>query len=90
MATQSYSVPEESQNLLFDALVNNPLHSSTPAEIGEAAKHVSFSGKAFPSIPVNWRFAESISALKGFQGAMLNVLLKKKYSLDYQRIDINT
>jgi len=90
MTRQTYSVPAESQKLLLNALVNNPLHSSAPAEIGKAANHISFSGNDFPSIPINWRFAESISALKGFQGAMLNVLLKKKYSLDYQTIDIDT
>jgi hypothetical protein len=88
--TQPYSVPVESQKLLLDALVNNPLHSSAPVEISQAARYISFYGNDFPSIPVNWRFAESISALKGFQGAMLNVLLKKKYSIDYQTIDINT
>jgi hypothetical protein len=90
MTAQTYSIPLEAQRLLNDGLVNNKLHASAPAEIKPASGFVEFSGADLPSIPVIWRFAESVSALKGFQGAMLNVLLKRKYGIDYQKIVINT
>jgi hypothetical protein len=85
-----YSVPIESRKLLVDQLVHNPLLASAPADVKDAVKHVTFTGRDTPTIPINWRFAESISALKGFQGTMLNVLLNRKYGMDYQEILINT
>ncbi|TFK32685.1 CoA-transferase family III domain-containing protein [Crucibulum laeve] len=85
-----YSVPSESKKLLLDGLIHNPLHNSSPKEIEDAAANVDYVGSDLPVIPINWRFAESISALKGFQGSMLNVLLKRKYGIPYQRIIINT
>ncbi|TFK19299.1 CAIB/BAIF family enzyme [Coprinopsis marcescibilis] len=88
--TSPYSVPSESLSLLWDGIVNNPLHSTAPDDLKEAAKAVEFVGTDEPGAPINWRFAESISAIKGFQAAMLNVLLKRKYGIDYQRVVINT
>lgn len=89
--TPAYSVPQESHALLHDGILSNPLHTPfLPPEIKDAAKSVEFVGSSDPSIPINWRFAESISAIKGFQAAMLNVLLKKKYGVGYQKVTINT
>jgi hypothetical protein len=76
--TSSYSIPTEASKLLTTGIILNPLHQSAPAELLDAAKQVKFIGSALPSIPINWRFAESISALKGFQEAMLSVLLSRK------------
>lgn len=87
---ESYSVPREAQNVFLNGIIFNPLHSSAPEEIKEAAHYIEYLGSNSPSIPINWRFAESIAALKGFEGAMLNVLLKKKYGIDYQEIAIHT
>ncbi|KIM36718.1 hypothetical protein M413DRAFT_77989 [Hebeloma cylindrosporum] len=87
----TYSVPRESHILLHDGILSNPLHTPfLPPEIKDAAKSIEFIGSSEPSIPINWRFAESISAIKGFQAAMLNVLLKKKYGVEYQKVVINT
>ncbi|THU96254.1 CoA-transferase family III [Dendrothele bispora CBS 962.96] len=88
MAT--YSVPAEAQKLLENEIINNKLHSFIPSETREAYTHIEFQGTDFPSIPVNWRFAESMAALRGFEGAMLNILLNKKYGIPYQKIVINT
>ena len=85
-----YSVPEEAAKVLFDGIINNPLHAHIPNEVKEAAQHVQYVGSSEPTLPINWRFAESIAAIKGFQGSMLNVLLKKRYGLPYQQIVINT
>jgi hypothetical protein len=86
----AYSVPDEASKVFFEGIINNPLHANTPSEVKEAAKHIEYVGSSEPTLPINWRFAESIAAIKGFQGAMLNVLLKKKYGLPYQKILINT
>lgn len=87
----TYSVQEEAKNIFWDGVLRNPLHKSTlPLGIEDAASHISFSGTRLPFIPANWRFTESVSALKAFQGSMLNVLLNKKYAIPYQKIDVNT
>jgi hypothetical protein len=86
-----YSVPKEAQKILQDGILNNPLVASTlPKDIKECAREVRFEGTDKPSIPINWRFAESISALKGLEAALVNVLLKQKYGLEPQKAVINT
>ena len=85
-----YSIPQEAKQLLLQGIIDNPLHALAPDDIKAAASMIEYVGTHFPVIPINWRFAESISAIKGFQGAMLNVLLKEKYGLDFQKIVIDT
>lgn len=87
----SYSIPQETQKLFEEGILNNPLIMQTlPKGIAEAASKVRFEGTAKPSIPINWRFAESISALKGLEASMVNVLLSRKYGLEPQEAVINT
>ncbi len=77
-----YNIQEEAEKVFWDGILLNPLHlSSLPDGIEGAAKAILFSGTKSPYIPTNWRFAEGISALKAFQGALLNVLLRNKYGL---------
>lgn len=91
VSSDTYSIPSETQKIFNDGILNNPLISSTlPAGIAEAAAKVRFEGTPKPSIPINWRFAESISALKGLEAAMINVLLARKYGLPPQEVVINT
>lgn len=88
---ETYSVPDETQKVFNDGILNNPLIASTlPEGITEAAAKIRFEGSSKPSIPINWRFAESISALKGLEAAMINVLLQRKYDLEAQEAVINT
>ncbi|KAJ4366163.1 hypothetical protein N0V83_007798 [Neocucurbitaria cava] len=87
----AYSIPQSTQRIFEDGILNNPLIASTlPKEIKECAKSIRFEGSDKPSIPINWRFAESISSLKGLEAAMVNVLLKRKYGLQPQEVVINT
>ncbi|KAK1024533.1 hypothetical protein LTR33_017887, partial [Friedmanniomyces endolithicus] len=60
----TYSVPHEAQNIFQTEILNNPLVPSLPSEIKDAGNLIHFSGNDLPSIPINWRLAESISALK--------------------------
>jgi hypothetical protein len=90
-AAREYSVPKETQKVLRDGILDNPLIAQTlPKEIDECAAKVEFVGTDKPSIPINWRFAESISALKGLEASMINVLLKRKYGVEPQKAVIDT
>lgn len=86
-----YSIPRETQKIFENGILQNPLIAPTlPKEIEECSKTIRFEGSDTPSIPINWRFAESISALKGLEAAMVNVLLKQKYGVEPQEAVINT
>jgi hypothetical protein len=87
----TYSIQQETQKVFQIGILKNQLIASTlPDEIEQCAKTIHFEGTEKPSIPINWRFAESISALKGLEAAMVNVLLKRKYGLEPQKAVINT
>ncbi|KAK3707851.1 hypothetical protein LTR37_011853 [Vermiconidia calcicola] len=85
-----YSVPAEAQKLFDREILDNPLIPSLPQEIKEAGKLVNFTGNDSPSIPINWRFAESVSAMKAFEASMLNVLRAKKYGTNFSEVSIDT
>lgn len=86
-----YSIPEEARQVLLNGILHNPLvQKDLPAEAAECASYVSFEGSDAPSLPVNWRFAESISSLKAYEATILNVLLKRKYGVGPAKIKINT
>jgi hypothetical protein len=87
----TYSIPHETQKLFETGILANPLIASTlPPDIAAAASKVRFTGTDAPSIPINWRFAESIAALKGLEAAMVNVLLGRKYGMEAQEAVIDT
>lgn len=87
---QNYSVPKEAQKLFEAGILNNPPLPTLPWEIKAAGKHVTFTGNDKPSIPINWRFAESAAALKAFEASMLNVLRIRKYKCKVSEVEINT
>jgi len=90
VTSAEYSVPREARALFEEGILNNPLMSTLPTELKPLSKHVTFTGTEKPSIPINWRFAESISALKAFEATMLNHLLTRKYGIQPVDIAINT
>jgi len=88
---EAYSVPKETKRLLIEGIINNPLIAkSLPEEARQYVKNVRYVGSDAPSIPINWRFAESIASLKGLEATILNVLLVKKYGIEPQEAVINT
>ncbi|KAL4861618.1 hypothetical protein BDV12DRAFT_207856 [Aspergillus spectabilis] len=87
----SYSVPDEAAKLLREGILQNTLlRHNLPPDAALLADHVHYDGNALPSIPVNWRFAEGIAALKGLEATWMNALLQKRYGLDPAEIHINT
>lgn len=86
-----YSVPEQTKQVFDKGILGNPLIASDlPAGAAEAASKISFTGSDLPSIPINWRFAESISALNALEATLVNMLLKRKYGLEPVPITIDT
>lgn len=89
--SNTYSVPQEARLLLEKGILSNPpVEKNLPPSALEASRAVSFKGSDTPSIPINWRFAESISSLKGLEATVLNVLLQRKYGIEQVKISINT
>ena len=84
------SVPHEAKALFRFGILENPLMSNLPASLEELGQLVHFEGNELPSVPVNWRWAESISALKAFEATMVNYLLIRKYGISPVEITINT
>jgi hypothetical protein len=90
MSAEQYSVPAEAMKVFQQGIVNNPLHKSLHEEFKSVAHLVKYEGSDFPKVPINWRFCESISALKGLEASMINILNKKKYNAEPQSVLINT
>ncbi|KAK9422250.1 hypothetical protein SUNI508_04929 [Seiridium unicorne] len=90
--TQSkYSIPEEANLLFHEGILSNPhLKGKLPAGASDASRTITFEGSDVPSLPINWRFAESISALKAYEATIINVLLQKKYGVGPVKVKINT
>ena len=73
----------------WERILHNPRHKYLPDGIQHAARKITSARSKLPSIPINRRFAESVSALK-VEGAMLNVLLYEKDGIPHQNVYINT
>lgn len=91
MTIGSYSVPKAAESLLLEGILQNPvLRHNIPTDASALAEYTKLSGSDKPSVPINWRFAESISALKGLESLWLNALLKAKYGHEPVQVSINT
>ncbi|EPS44104.1 hypothetical protein H072_1929 [Dactylellina haptotyla CBS 200.50] len=86
----TYSVPEEAWEVLQKGILENPFMTTLPDELKSISKHLKFEGSSKPSIPINWRFAESITALKGLEALMLNLLITRKYKTEPLDVTINS
>lgn len=90
-SSQYYSVPSNSRRVFEDGILNNPLiRKYLPSEALAFSSKITFSGDNEPSIPVNWRFAESASALKALEACLVAALMKKKSGVDIGGATINT
>lgn len=91
LSPEAYSVPQQARKLFEDGILRKPLISeSLPPEALKYGDKVKYVGSSAPSIPINWKFAESVSSLKGLEATMLNVLLARKYGVEPQEVIINT
>lgn len=87
----AYSKPIETRKVFEEGILSNvQIAKDLPTGIREAAGHVTFTGNDSPSIPVNWRLAEAVSALKGLEASLVNLLLENKYGEKTQNVTIDT
>ncbi|KAH7024757.1 CoA-transferase family III domain-containing protein [Microdochium trichocladiopsis] len=89
---ETYSVPAEAHRVLHEGIFGNPrVAHNVPGGAAEiAAQSVRFKGNDQPSVPVNWRFAESAAALKAYEASVLSLLVRKKYGVDAGEVIIDT
>ncbi|KAF4870967.1 Succinyl-CoA--L-malate CoA-transferase beta subunit [Colletotrichum siamense] len=85
-----YSVPQEAKAAFISGILENPLMKDIPSDLKSLGHHVKFEGTSRPSIPVNWKFAESIAALKAYEATLVNRLIMKKYNAQPAEVTINT
>ncbi|KAJ7176608.1 alpha-methylacyl-CoA racemase [Mycena filopes] len=81
MDADAYSVPAEASKLLKEGILALPTHADLPASVIPLAENIVFEGNHAPVMPMNWRFAEAVSALKGLQAILVNALVEKKYGV---------
>lgn len=88
---ESYNVQNEVRKILDQEILNNPrISKDLPANAAEYASKITLTGTSSPSIPINWRFTESITSLKALESIWVNELLAKKYGVEPQNVTINT
>lgn len=86
---EAYSVPEECRALL-DREIKRKLSTKFSAESHASIEHITFEGSANPSIPINWRLAESVATLKGLEAVLINIFIGRKYNEGPKDVHINT
>jgi len=88
----TYSVPSEARRILSEGIFKNPrLAHNIPEGAAEmAARSVKIKGTDKPSIPINWRFAESVTALKAYEASVVSLFIKKKYGVDVGEVVIDS
>ena len=96
LASESCAEYGDRYQLLYSAVLGSGKSVDTvtiqglPTELIDSAQLIQFEGNELPSIPINWRWAESIAALKAFEAAMLNHLLTRKSNILPVDVTINT
>ena len=86
-----YSVQDETRSILKSGIFDNPLIApSLPPEAAAYASKITFTGSPLPSLPINWRFAESAAALKALEACVVSALVQRKYDVSPESITINT
>ncbi|KAL6169747.1 hypothetical protein ACJQWK_04747 [Exserohilum turcicum] len=85
-------IPREAQRILNQGIFENPrlAHNVPEGAAKIAARSIKIKGTDKPSIPINWRFAESVAALKAYEASVLSLLIRKKYHTDAGEIVIDT
>lgn len=88
---REYSVPVEARKVLEEGILQNPrLTSLLPVGTEDFASKITFTGNDAPSIPINWRFAESAASLKGLEACIVAQLIKRKYGVELTGATINS
>lgn len=88
---KQYSVPSEAEKVLKEGIFSNSkITSLLPSGTEVFADKITFTGNDAPSIPINWRFAESAASLKALEACVVAQLVKRKYGVEVAGATINT
>lgn len=88
--SSGWNLIDESYKLLQTGILDNPLiNKSLPKDASTFASKITFTGHTKPAIPIPWRFGESVATLKALEAIMIGGLLKAKYGVEAQPIEIN-
>lgn len=88
---KQYSVPAEARKVLEEGIFQNPrLKNVLPKGASDFADKITFTGNDAPSIPINWRFAESAASLKALEACVIAELVKRKYGKEISGATIDT
>ena len=90
MSVERYSVPSEAKKVLEEGIINSPFQNNYREELKSVLHLVTYEGSNSPKVPINWRFCESMAALKGLEASLINILNQKKYNAQPQPVVINT
>nr|KMM66414.1 CAIB/BAIF family enzyme [Coccidioides posadasii RMSCC 3488] len=85
-----YSVPQQASKVFREGILGSPRTHQHLIDDLEKYDTVVFEGSQDPIVPVNWRFAESVSALKALEATYVNAILDKLYGVPPQKAFINT
>ncbi|KAJ7187607.1 CoA-transferase family III domain-containing protein [Mycena pura] len=77
MADDSYSVPLQARKVFLEGILSNSAHRNLPLSVADLANNIVFDGNDAPSMPMNWRFSEAVSALKALEATLVNAQLKR-------------
>jgi crotonobetainyl-CoA:carnitine CoA-transferase CaiB-like acyl-CoA transferase len=77
-------VPHEASKIFEQGILANPnIQRYLPVEdVAAFAPRVTIVGHDAPSVPINWRFAESAAALKALEACLIATLVKRKDGLE--------
>lgn len=90
-SASTYSVPSGARQVFEQGIISNArITKFLPPEVTDFSRQITFSGDSEPSIPVNWRFAESAAALKALEATLIAALMKRKCNLPFEGATINT
>ncbi|KAL6897541.1 alpha-methylacyl-CoA racemase [Trichoderma evansii] len=88
---ENYSIPLEAKNVFCKGILQNPLISKyLSPEFADYAQFVKFEGSENPSIPINWRLAESIASLKALEATAVNLFFMSAFiwTINYNGADL--
>lgn len=90
-ASGGYSVPNEAKEVFRRGILDNPLIKPYLPEGWEThVEKIRFQGTAKPAIPINWRFAEGVSALQAYVALLINAIIQRRYGVDTAEVEIDT
>lgn len=86
-----YAVSSNARQVFEQGILENEqIKRYLPPDSWELSRRITFNGDTEPSIPINWRFAESAAALTALEATLIASLMKRKCNIHFKGATINT